>query len=224
MVDEKPKRKRNKSGNIELPNKPKEVKVAKTIKKTVNVNSIVKKAQLKDLDNDTVETIVKGNIARKKLRKTLKKEIVLENGKEISIRGNTYINPLKLEKYRAQGLTIEEIAKIIGVSQSAIQLAINKWEIEKEETNYYLDNRAIIFAGFQHKILKILTEKLMDTSEIKRANLRDLALWFNSLYNNERLERNKSTSNLGIAGIIRTAHDKLFNSNELSSVTPSDDN
>ena len=224
MLDEKPKRKRNKSGNIELPNKPKEAKVAKTIKKTVNVNSIVKKAQLKDLDNDTVETIVKGNIARKKLRKTLKKEIVLENGKEISIRGNTYINPLKLEKYRSQGLTIEEIAKIIGVSQSAIQLAINKWEIEKEETNYYLDNRAIIFAGFQHKILKILTEKLLDPSEIKRANLRDLALWFNSLYNNERLERNKSTSNLGIAGIIRTAHDKLFNSNELSSVTPSDDN
>ena len=223
MVDEKPKRKRNKGGNIELPGKPKEAQVAKTIKK-INVNSIVKKAQLKDLDNDTVETIVKGNIARKKLRKTLKKEIVLENGKEISIRGNTYINPLKLEKYRAQGLTIEEIAKIIGVSQSAIQLAINKWEIEKEETNYYLDNRAIIFAGFQHKILKILTQKLLDPSEIKRANLRDLALWFNSLYNNERLERNKSTSNLGIAGIIRTAHDKLFNSNELSSVTPSDDN
>ena len=224
MVDEKPKRKRNKGGNIELPGKPKEAQVAKTIKKTVNVNSIVKKAQLKDLDKDTVETIVKGNIARKKLRKTLKKEITLANGKEISIRGNTYINPLKLEKYRSQGLTIEEIAKIIGVSQSAIQLAINKWEIEKEETNYYLDNRAIIFAGFQHKILKILTEKLLDTSEIKRANLRDLALWFNSLYNNERLERNKSTSNLGIAGIIRTAHDKLFNSNELSSVTPSDDN
>lgn len=223
MVDEKPKRKRNKAGNIELPGKPKKAKVAKTIKKTVNVNSIVKKAQLKDLDNDTVETIVKGNIARKKLRKTLKKEIVLENGKEISIRGNTYINPLKLEKYRAQGLTIEEIAKIIGVSQSAIQLAINKWEIEKEETNYYLDNRAIIFAGFQHKILKILTEKLLDPSEIKRANLRDLALWFNSLYNNERLERNKSTSNLGIAGIIRTAHDKLFNSNELTPVNQSED-
>lgn len=222
MLEEKPKRKRNKAGNIELPNKPKEAKVAKTIKK-VNVNSIVKKAQLKDLDNDTVETIVKGNIARKKLRKTLKKEIVLENGKEISIRGNTYINPLKLEKYRAQGLTIEEIAKIIGVSQSAIQLAINKWEIEKEETNYYLDNRAIIFAGFQHKILKILTEKLLDSSEIKRANLRDLALWFNSLYNNERLERNKSTSNLGIAGIIRTAHDKLFNSNELTPVNQSED-
>lgn len=222
MLEEKPKRKRNKAGNIELPNKPKEAKVAKTIKK-VNVNSIVKKAQLKDLDNDTVETIVKGNIARKKLRKTLKKEIVLENGKEISIRGNTYINPLKLEKYRAQGLTIEEIAKIIGVSQSAIQLAINKWEIEKEETNYYLDNRAIIFAGFQHKILKILTEKLLDHSEIKRANLRDLALWFNSLYNNERLERNKSTSNLGIAGIIRTAHDKLFNSNELTPVNQSED-
>ena len=221
MVDEKPKRKRNKGGNIELPNKPKEAKVAKTIKK-INVNSIVKKAQLKDLDNDTVETIVKGNIARKKLRKTLKKEITLANGKEISIRGNTYINPLKLEKYRSQGLTIEEIAKIIGVSQSAIQLAINKWEIEKEETNYYLDNRAIIFAGFQHKILKILTEKLMDTSEIKRANLRDLALWFNSLYNNERLERNKSTSNLGIAGIIRTAHDKLFNSNELTPVNQSE--
>lgn len=223
MLEEKPKRKRNKSGNIELPNKPKEAKVAKTIKKTVNVNSIVKKAQLKDLDNDTVETIVKGNIARKKLRKTLKKEITLANGKEISIRGNTYINPLKLEKYRSQGLTIEEIAKIIGVSQSAIQLAINKWEIEKEETNYYLDNRAIIFAGFQHKILKILSEKLMDTSEIKRANLRDLALWFNSLYNNERLERNKSTSNLGIAGIIRTAHDKLFNSNELTPVNQSED-
>jgi len=222
MIDEKPKRKRNKSGNIELPGKPKEAKVAKTIKK-VNVNSIVKKAQLKDLDKDTVETIVKGNIARKKLRKTLKKEIVLENGKEISIRGNTYINPLKLEKYRAQGLTIEEIAKIIGVSQSAIQLAINKWEIEKEETNYYLDNRAIIFAGFQHKILKILTEKLLDPSEIKRANLRDLALWFNSLYNNERLERNKSTSNLGIAGIIRTAHDKLFNSNESTPVNQSED-
>jgi len=222
MIDEKPKRKRNKSGNIELPGKPKEAKVAKTIKK-VNVNSIVKKAQLKDLDSDTVETIVKGNIARKKLRKTLKKEIVLENGKEISIRGNTYINPLKLEKYRAQGLTIEEIAKIIGVSQSAIQLAINKWEIEKEETNYYLDNRAIIFAGFQHKILKILTEKLLDPSEIKRANLRDLALWFNSLYNNERLERNKSTSNLGIAGIIRTAHDKLFNSNESTPVNQSED-
>ncbi len=223
MVDEKPKRKRNKSGNIELPGKPKEAQVAKTIKKTVNVNSIVKKAQLKDLDNDTVETIVQGNIARKKLRKTLKKEITLANGKEISIRGNTYINPLKLEKYRSQGLTIEEIAKIIGVSVTAVQLALNKWEIEKEDTSYYLDNRAIIFAGFQHKILKILSEKLMDTSEIKRANLRDLALWFNSLYNNERLERNKSTSNLGIAGIIRSAHDKLFNSNELSPVNQSED-
>ena len=94
----------------------------------------------------------------------------------------------------------------------------------KNDTEFYINNRALIFAGLQQLLLEGLQLKLNDPTEFKRANLRDLALWFNSLYNNERLERNKTTANLGIAGIIRTAHDKLFNSNELSSVTPSDDN
>ena len=83
----------------------------------------------------------------------------------------------------------------------------------KDDTEFYINNRALIFAGLQQLILEGLQLKLNDPAEFKRANLRDLALWFNSLYNNERLERTKTTANLGIAGVIRSAHAKLFGSN-----------
>ena len=83
----------------------------------------------------------------------------------------------------------------------------------KNDTEFYINNRALIFAGLQQLLLEGLQLKLNDPAEFKRANLRDLALWFNSLYNNERLERNKTTANLGIAGVIRSAHAKLFGSN-----------
>ena len=104
------------------------------------------------------------------------------------------IDQTKTVELRQKGLTVTEIAKIQGCDHSNIVYILQKYGLSKQDISDYKDNRADIYAGLQSKIISAhLTEERIKTMPPAVA-----PLWFNSLFNNERLERNQSTGNISL--------------------------
>lgn len=103
-------------------------------------------------------------------------------------------DPAKIAKCRAlkaKGLSYEEIHKITNVPTSTIHNAIQN-DIPTEVLTNYQKNKADILSSKQVLILQNL-----DSASAKRIMEKQpgaAALWFNSLVNNERLERGQATS------------------------------
>ena len=98
---------------------------------------------------------------------------------------------------RNPNIQLREAAKILGVSHNAVWKAKNRIEgiDDVEIVEDFKKTRADIFAAGQAKLLSIwLTD-----DRIKNMRAGEAALWFNSLYNNERLERGQSTQNISVA-------------------------
>jgi hypothetical protein len=96
------------------------------------------------------------------------------------------------------GRSYKEIMEMIpGVSKGSISNICNSGiQADTELVESYRKNRADIFASKQRLILDKLDEdaaaKMMDKQPSAAA------LWFNSLFNNERLERGQSTENVSV--------------------------
>lgn len=99
------------------------------------------------------------------------------------------------------GLSIRELAEKYKVSPQAITQKLSRFQAlvtNPEEVKTYKDNRADLFAAAQQQILDSLTS--LSAEEKKALTLRQpgaMALWFNSLFNNERLDRGQSTNITG---------------------------
>lgn len=88
--------------------------------------------------------------------------------------------------------TNKELALMLGnVTSVGVWKARNKLDVEPEIDTEFGNKRADIF---RHKMRLIIDERLT-VDRIKNMHDKDAALWFNSLYNNERLERGQSTEN-----------------------------
>ena len=103
------------------------------------------------------------------------------------------VDKLRAAELKQGGATYSEIAKLQGVSPQAIHQSI-KDLLPTDETATYKQHRPDIFAGLQSKVLLSLDEADLNLLMSKQPGA--MALWFNSLYNAERLERGQSTANV----------------------------
>ena len=72
---------------------------------------------------------------------------------------------------------------------------MQEYGLNEQRVAGYKENRSDIFAGLQEKI--IVTH--LNEEAIKKMPASVAPLWFNSLFNNERLERGQATSiNVGV--------------------------
>ena len=87
-------------------------------------------------------------------------------------------------------MSMAEAGKLQDVSASAICQQLHKVE-NQILVDEYITNRANIYAEKQSKILFHLNDAVLKRITEKQPGA--AALWFNSLYNNERLERGQAT-------------------------------
>lgn len=98
-------------------------------------------------------------------------------------------------------MTITDQAKLNGVSKQALSKLLKRHGVQAENVDAYKEHRADLFAGKGELCLSLIDEdaikKMIDKAPMAAVTL------MNSCYNNERLERGQSTSN--VATILATA-------------------
>ncbi|GAG36713.1 unnamed protein product [marine sediment metagenome] len=97
-----------------------------------------------------------------------------------------------------KGLTYEEAGKILGIAKQSVWERCKKYGIEREGLKKYKKARAEIFA-LTGKNLFDLTQ-----DDIKGMNTYQRIVAGGILYDKERLERDKSTSNVSYADVTKS--------------------
>ncbi len=105
-----------------------------------------------------------------------------------------------IELAENSSLNQNEISKIVGVSRQAVGGCLKRYKIKLQKVDAYRSNRPTILAGFQEKILANLTDDKIADSSVSQA-----VTSLKTLYEIERLETNKSTSNVAINGVLPEA-------------------
>lgn len=132
--------------------------------------------------------------------------------------------PLRPDKVRAmvaRGLSPAEIAAVEGVRPSAVYQHLERWGIRREQIEEFLANRGAILASIQSEGLSVIqkivravnNDRVLDslTPKEKVALLVPINVVVGTLYDKERLERGKSTANVGLlAKLMGRAQGKLF--------------
>jgi len=114
------------------------------------------------------------------------------------------INPLKyipierIIELRKKHLSCAEIAKVLGCSKANIIQRLHRISEELDLTDQYVKNRADVLAFQQRRIIHSITD-----ADIKKAGLLEKIKSTTFLHNSERLELNKSTSNIFYADMIK---------------------
>lgn len=135
-------------------------------------------------------TTDKAKPKRGRPRKVITPEIVPANKRIPSI------DQIKRDMAKNPLMTQAERAKLYGVSKQALNAALKRHHVDTEMLPIYKQHRADIFAGKQEMVLSELTPEVVKRWTDK-APMAAVTL-FNSLFNNERLERGQSTSNAAV--------------------------
>ena len=90
-------------------------------------------------------------------------------------------------------LTTREIAAVAETDHSYVVQVLQRYNIEQKSLEEYKKNRADIFAGFQDRILKSITDE-----DLKKAPFGSRILAMAQIYDKERLERGQSTDNVNL--------------------------
>ena len=93
-------------------------------------------------------------------------------------------------------LSTREVARLNDTTHSYVVALRQEYNIHQEELKLYKDHRSDIFANVGKRIINQLTDESIKRMMEKAPGA--AALWFNSVYNNERLERNLSTDNIHV--------------------------
>lgn len=120
------------------------------------------------------------------------------------------INPVEVLELREKGLSFAQIGKILGCTKQAAHKAFQHVKTDFRGVEKFKDIRADIFALFQKKLLYSLTageiKSMAPASRITAAAI---------LYDKERLERDKSTSNISYQAIVSNVADLERRESEL---------
>ncbi len=133
---------------------------------------------------------------------------------------NTKLDRTKALELHAKGLSITEIAQHQGVNRSTVWRFLRQTEPERQAVEEFKAGRADVLARLQAKSLD-LQERILDTMSDrvvealaphqKSGLLHALNAQAGTLYDKERLERGKSTTNLGVMSrIVSLAHQNLW--------------
>jgi hypothetical protein len=88
-------------------------------------------------------------------------------------------------------LTVREIATLTNCDHSNVVRVLQRYGIVAQEVNEFKDHRAEVLAGLQHRLIQSITSE-----DIKKAPLGSRILAAAQLYDKERLEVGKTTSNI----------------------------
>ena len=98
-------------------------------------------------------------------------------------------------------LSTREIAKIADTDHTHVSKTLQRYQVDAGNVADYKSGRADILAGIQHRLLSSITDE-----DIKKAPIGTRILATAQLYDKERLERGKSTSNHSILfSVVETA-------------------
>jgi predicted transcriptional regulator len=114
--------------------------------------------------------------------------------------------PRILELYTL-GNTQQDIADIVGCSQGAVAYQLNKYRHFAELTggvDDFRSRRADIFAGLQAKLVAGIANKLDDENQFNKLSAYAMTGMMALIYDKERLETGKSSSNVAILSSIIT--------------------
>jgi predicted DNA-binding protein YlxM (UPF0122 family) len=99
----------------------------------------------------------------------------------------------RLLEYRKRGLSYAEIGKMAGVSKQAVHQRLAPYRDAIENLPAFKEHRADLFAVQQSRLLNSLTD-----ADIKRMAPASRVVSAGILYDKERLESGKSTTNQAI--------------------------
>jgi hypothetical protein len=97
-----------------------------------------------------------------------------------------------------KGNSIAATARLLGCNKSNITTRLQQAGLTPGYLKEYKDNRADIFATYQHMVLNYLTP-----AKLKSAGVVALNALFGTLYDKERLERGQSTENIAYLDIVK---------------------
>ena len=126
--------------------------------------------------------------------------------KEIKSNGSWRIPIEAIIELKAKNLCNSEIAKLLGCGPSNISQRLKDVELTKQ----YVNNRALIFAYHQRRIIESITH-----ANIQKAGLLEKVKATSFLHNAERLELNLSTSNIAYADMIQGRDQRIQELKEL---------
>jgi predicted DNA-binding protein YlxM (UPF0122 family) len=86
--------------------------------------------------------------------------------------------------------SMREIARQAGCDGSYVTEVLQRYGLIQKEVNDFKTNRANIFAGLQHQLLSSITQ-----ADIQKTPIASRIVAAGILYDKERLESDKSTSN-----------------------------
>jgi len=123
----------------------------------------------------------------------------------------------KVKRYRALGLSGQDIARILETSDNTIWPLLKQVDAERRNINKYIDKRSDVLAfvqGKSHANLSIILEQiekaLVSNEKIdwqKVELVQKLSLAAEAAYKAERLERGESTSNISVhSSIVESVH------------------
>lgn len=88
-------------------------------------------------------------------------------------------------------LNKNEIASIAGCDHAHVIRTLQNYGLIKDDVDDFVNNRAAVFAGMQHRLLKSITD-----ADIQKTPVGSRILATAQLYDKERLEVGKTTSNI----------------------------
>ena len=112
----------------------------------------------------------------------------------------------KILEYQAKGLSNVEIGELCGVSEGTVRDHLRRFRSFTElrqGVDDFRQTRAEIFAGLQAKLLAAISTKLDDDKELAKLSPYAMTGMMALIYDKERLETGKSSSNIAVlSGII----------------------
>ena len=96
-------------------------------------------------------------------------------------------------EYRSKGLSLNEIAKLIGCSKQNVHKRLEAVGYSKEDLENFKNHRADVFAFLQSRLLNSI-----DDETIKELNAYQRIIGIGVLYDKERLTRGQSTANVDV--------------------------
>ena len=104
----------------------------------------------------------------------------------------------KLVELRAQGMSLEQVGKVVGMTKQAVHLRLKRYNIDPNELAEFKRQKPDILDAAQAKMI----EAVLDPEVISKANLLQRATTFAILFDKHRLQTNQSTSNLAVSGSL----------------------
>lgn len=109
---------------------------------------------------------------------------------------NTNIDKILKQRAKNPLMTITDQAKLNGISKQALSALLKRHGIDTDTVGEYKEMRADLLAGKQEMVLRVIDEdaikRMVDKSPMAAVT------FFNSCFNNERLERGQSTGNISL--------------------------